>query len=534
MATFYLINTITVGATKFLAGSLLSDAVHPVASVTAAGGLLWRSDDLVIQGAAARCAALRARGASESELDSVMSAAVNLVQMQQAPNSGAGLIAAWYVDAVNGSDTNSGQSASAAFKTLAKLNATLSNQTIYQDTAIYLLSDFPVSDPLDLNNVTLAAPTNDIFVIGTKTTVRTGTCTAFTDVSRSTNDETRLTDSGVTDWTPDLGVSTGRRVRNTTAGPNLNQIVWVAANVGAGVCSTSASYTVANFPNPGSTVVKGVFSPGDTYVVETLSKLAIRNMNVRADLYPSNSGNIHVQDCHLLTAAPSPYLFLSLGNNGNAYMHFNGCYFAGFAQGHPDAHQNYMAQCCAKNGAVNFGGIFDIWAGLYGPALTNGACISTVFGGLLRLDLDVTCWGGPIRQFEGSIICGQAGVFNSPTSGVMLGAGSPSVNQAGQRFTQRPVQVGTTAMYGKGNGGVGIEVGPGSSYYWRTTRPTITGTAGDFKLTSGGRERAFDEALGSYTAVIAATWANLDAATPGGFGGSAHDMTEDAHLVKLV
>lgn len=76
MATFYLLNTTTVGTQKFFAGSLIDDAIHPKTAIETAGGVCWPSTDTTVSAAATLCGSLRkSKARSEGELDAVMYAA---------------------------------------------------------------------------------------------------------------------------------------------------------------------------------------------------------------------------------------------------------------------------------------------------------------------------------------------------------------------------------------------------------------------------------------------------------------------------
>ena len=77
MATFYLINTTTVGTSKFFAGDFLDDSLDATTAIAAAGGVLWPSADAIVAAAAAKALAARRRGANESALDAIMSAAAH-------------------------------------------------------------------------------------------------------------------------------------------------------------------------------------------------------------------------------------------------------------------------------------------------------------------------------------------------------------------------------------------------------------------------------------------------------------------------
>lgn len=93
MATFYLINTTTVGTKKYISGDLLNDSLHPTADIAAAGGVLWPSADATIAAAGALVQAKRrARGMSEADSQLMMEAAVaSALKGATGPTEGAAL-----------------------------------------------------------------------------------------------------------------------------------------------------------------------------------------------------------------------------------------------------------------------------------------------------------------------------------------------------------------------------------------------------------------------------------------------------------
>lgn len=81
MATFYLLNSVTVNRTPFKAGALIDSAVHTAAGLAAiqgVGGVLWPSDDPSVAAAAAIVAKMWAKGADENNIGRVMMAAAAL------------------------------------------------------------------------------------------------------------------------------------------------------------------------------------------------------------------------------------------------------------------------------------------------------------------------------------------------------------------------------------------------------------------------------------------------------------------------
>lgn len=75
MATWILINTVTINGTKLLPGHTVDDAAIPVATVTAAGGELWPSSDAVVAAMATQVQSAHVnKGMNEAEMESRMRA----------------------------------------------------------------------------------------------------------------------------------------------------------------------------------------------------------------------------------------------------------------------------------------------------------------------------------------------------------------------------------------------------------------------------------------------------------------------------
>jgi hypothetical protein len=122
------------------------------------------------------------------------------------------------------------------------------------------------------------------------------------------------------------------------------------------------------------------------------------------------------------------------------------------------------------------------------------------------------------------------------TNQLLLGA-TQFWDSLGDALTIGPAcvaQLGNT-LFGGNNAGYTLGIAPNASVAIVSTLPNEdVGTLGDFHFASAplsSNARAFDEAAGAYTAPIATTWPLFAAATPAGFGGAAHDLTANSHLV---
>lgn len=92
MATYYLLNAVTVGTTRMTPGDLVDDAVDDTTAIQNAGGVLYPSYVSAVATAATQCAAKKAyRGANESELEAIMFAAAHKGSVTDATTSEASI-----------------------------------------------------------------------------------------------------------------------------------------------------------------------------------------------------------------------------------------------------------------------------------------------------------------------------------------------------------------------------------------------------------------------------------------------------------
>lgn len=89
MASYYVINNVRLGVTLIKAGSLVTDGTDDTTAMAAAGALLWPSTDADVAAAALKAQDVFARGGDPREAESLMQAAVDLVQ-RDLSNTGAG------------------------------------------------------------------------------------------------------------------------------------------------------------------------------------------------------------------------------------------------------------------------------------------------------------------------------------------------------------------------------------------------------------------------------------------------------------
>jgi hypothetical protein len=181
----------------------------------------------------------------------------------------------WFVNSSTGSDTNDGATAATPIKTLAELERRWNGRSFAPTVTavtVTLTGSFQ-TEPLNLV-ATFTSPTATIVeVTGSTTTVASGSVTAYTGFTPSTNTRAQLTD-GAQNFTAHVR----RRIRMTSGAANTAVTY---------ICSLGGGITVANvgqFRTPpttslistGASVNPGI---GDTYVVETLDT-QIREYNI--------------------------------------------------------------------------------------------------------------------------------------------------------------------------------------------------------------------------------------------------------------
>lgn len=435
----------------------------------------------------------------------------------------------WYIDPITGNDANSGATALLPLATFAELLSRWGVGNILNPTGgiltINILSDLPVGDPIYLPSYLTAAPDILILFQGQRTTLYTGAFTAVTTIDRPNNVPWSATDSALpaaNSWTGYLG----KRVR-VTSGANAGNMAWVAKDLGTKEARFSAP---ASFSIGGSHAVLGAFAIADPFVVESLTSVYIRGLDLAGDY---GTGFPLVAFTDLTWTSPSglevPYMA------GAAYA-FYGC--------------SASVQPQIWN-TVSWASIVSSWdQGIFQQAgysafeaslIRNGTPqeVLAFCGAVMQLDGDTLLQGIPLVAYNGMLSIGTLGVFdvtatsfqNPTAAGIVIGETyGPGV------ILNRIIEFSNASIYGAGHTGTGINVGPTGKLVYSTTgpaiTPSITGTAGDYVLADAVTARAWDEAGGGYTAPIACTWANLDlAVASGGLGANAHNLTADAHII---
>lgn len=222
----------------------------------------------------------------------------------------------WFVDAANGSDSNSGESESSALRTLAELTRRWNGRTFssaLSSVTVTLLGDFSAE------YLTLSATftgNTAVTIQGRMTTVYAGAITTFTAYNAGTSTRSTMTDAGVADWTTHVG----RRLRVTSGA--VNGAITRVLSVGGAV-------TIANigqwYRSSGSSTNPGL---GVSYVIETFDS-RVKGFDLR--LVGDGGASLLIRDIAWDSAQASPAArsFCSSFAETTALNTIFGCDFVG-------------------------------------------------------------------------------------------------------------------------------------------------------------------------------------------------------------
>lgn len=186
--------------------------------------------------------------------------------------------AAWFVDPIDGDDTNNGETAATAIATMAELQRRIGSAYINQDTTITLLNDIPDADFFGFRG-SLGPAAFLRLVGGNPTVLGTGVLTGVTPEVPAAGTRGSITIAGF-DFSPFIG----ERVR-VTAGVNAGIVAWIEGVTGGNATAyVSAPIDPPNYTNADFTI-------GDTIVIEQLTKVGrLAFVCPQADNDNNNSG----------------------------------------------------------------------------------------------------------------------------------------------------------------------------------------------------------------------------------------------------
>lgn len=340
---------------------------------------------------------------------------------------------------------------------------------------------------------------------------------------------------GATVWTPFVG----KRIRRVSDG----SIAYVLKDLGGGVARISIP-ALTNEPLFSGVPTSVAWSPGDTIVVEDLVNVHMGTVwsvamegSASGFLGIMNVANINIMRSN--SSGDSPFTPSSTDPK------YSFVFYQSTSDRGISLDSNFNGNNCAIRNNALLGQFLSSRGAFYGGAIINtsdvGGFAFVELGGVSAnqitgaFDYSVQVQGGTIIV-RGVSTIGSCAVWdtpitsNNPGGHAVLVGGSNSTAGAGFLSLQN-----STPIWGTGAAGRGLRVQAGSKISQYRTLPNITGTTGDFQLansTSAWFYQASVAAYGPPTGPIACSWANLAAAQPGGFGGSAHEPGQDSHINK--
>jgi hypothetical protein len=442
-----------------------------------------------------------------------------------------------FIDPSNSSglanDSNSGATALTPILTTAHLNTLLFFKSLTVDTLITYMSDDPGTVGLDYSSMDL-----DVFTLtfqGTPVTTHTGGVltvgtTTINPAAPSGGQRQTARTTDVVDFTPFVWLSPG-----TSPQPNL-LVDTTGGNNGTSAWIVSASpVTTASLSRPVTTTdTAGALTPGDSYKIVRGSLL-----NVAQAPPPISSLGAGAFDSDAVIGFNQ--VFLNDFAFGFTHFGINGANYHRCSLESEILVSGAYNNCFAGSGvlAVQGVGTVNINSGVLVTSSANEAVTPINMGG------DVYITGESLilaNDFYSSVFI-RAGigagiqVHDMTASGIHATAGASFVSATGVDIL----------IWGNGNIGVGILLAPGATMVVPdelATKPTVTGTVGDFGFVDQGGAtilvgRAWNDAAGAYTeaggpATRSTTWVNFAAAIGGGgFSFQAHCVQTNASIIGL-
>ena len=429
----------------------------------------------------------------------------------------------WFISFLTGSDSNDGLTASTPLKTFTEWFRRLGGPVVTFSKATnpgvtVTVLDHDISDTITGKEIHCLGGFVITFQGGPTTTVSTGTYTSVTVKNIATNTPPQVTDTGVTTWPV-------RSRKKTTSGTRLGNVDWILKDLGGG----SARCTDATIN--GSINSHQV---GDTYAVETLPRMYIGTLQVFSENIVTQP--ISFSDLDLAFGSSSG----PLGNaNWTARRCRIGSYGNNFFNVGPYSGLN-ITTCLLDSIQINYTGLGAAFSGGnagggYGvPGAGHGTALgfagTTQIGNFIGQNFTWLLGLGSSNRVSNIANFDQvADSINPNGDGMLIGIFIPSQEMC-------ILQMNNGQIWGSGHAGHGLAFDGNSVLsYPIGTYPVITGTLGDFRLgpslTTDTKGVFIDGISGSTSLPISCTWANLAAAQPTGFGGNAHNLAKNIHVI---
>lgn len=561
MARYVVLNTVTIVVSKpapgprtFYAGEVVHDTSEDFANLKAGGAILL-PEDLTLAAAADRYVrAKKNRGQEDFDASSaILAAGVQSVRVLRG-DPDALTQANWFIDAVNGKDTNDGATAGTALKTAAELSRRLGASAriyppvnaaaFYRLWTLTILSNLPTTDPL---NIDLVLGQNVAAIIkggGTLPVEQAGTFTAVTNknVALGTNARLRLTDSNLpfsTFWT----FAATKRVR-ITSGARQNAVMWIAKDLGSRQAEFSeptliTSMIMAN-PYDFSDITQTAVVPvvGDAYAIETLRTVTIGTFKLAAEGtsdFTQFGTPVFVMG-ELACNVRGEYNGVAFPPQGTIQVQTYSCQFG---RVYSSAEGWYSQNDCIRGDSFGGGlliindGFMRKSAGLVTKNPDGGTYsrVAIAPGASAVFDLDTQVHAGQV-QVAGTCRIGSLSIWDTPSNSILIGGhafllGEQALVGNDPQCPGAFAAVGAFGidsarrLWGTGAAGTGVYVGAGCTLATQSGTAVLMVTgASNFRLAGAATGRAWNETTGLWTAALSCTWAIWGTAIGTGFGGN--------------
>lgn len=337
---------------------------------------------------------------------------------------------------------------------------------------------------------------------------------------------------GATVWGPFLG----KRIRRTSDG----SVAVILKDLGAGVARISQPQ-LTNEPLFFATPTGVVWAAADMVVVENLT-----TVNAGYHFFKGFQGSA-LGFSGQTNIADLDFLNVSGGAGAetwepevddNSIVVFYQCGFDRFLSQNT---ATILNSCALRLSYFGDGGGRG---GMFGGAIVGPPFIGAVVWGsggafgFAALDFFTYVQGATVRT-HGPATCGTFSVWDATVNAANPGGHALLVGgiaNVGAGFCALALR-SASPIFGSGSAGKGCRVAPGSKISAYQTLPNITGATGDLQLADSVLGQWGDFATGVYQPPggLALTWAALVAAAGiAGFGGSVHNIAQDAHVNKAA
>jgi hypothetical protein len=430
---------------------------------------------------------------------------------------------AWFVSFVSGSNSNDGLTLNTPIKTFAELFRRWGGPVVYFSKVInpgvtITVLDHDVSDTITGKEIHCLGGTSVTFQGGPALTVSTGSYTSVTAKNITTNVAPQIIDTTVSSWTH----STRKR---TTSGPRLGNVDWVLKDLGSGAarCTDAA--------------VNGVITlhqVGDAYAVETLPRMYINTLQIFSENILGPSPSFFDLDLAFASNAGPQGNFRwvikrsRIGTYGNGFFNIGPYSGLSISSALFDSIQvNYTDLGGTISGGSASGG--------YGVPGSGHGCIlgfagTTQVGNFIGQNWTwILGIGSSNRVTNIANFDAVADAANPNGDGMMIGISLPTQGMC-------VLQINGGQIWGSGSAGHGLAFDTNAVLsYVAGTFPTIAGARGDFRLgpslTSDAMGVFVDGVSGAMSLPLSCSWTNLAALQPLGFGGNAHNIAKNIHVI---